>query len=313
MKTNGSHNAPAILCTASRNEASNMLKTETLLLLTGDADCPKPNVAQYCMDVIASGREVSKALPQNKKRMSRVHHLGKGSEEIMLTAEGTGALHGKLPLLGIHISANPIDKKGDLSTTTEASIYHFKEQSSAVATIRKPRPISFKHFSSTNLPHASRPRQVSSTQVTNFGQGSPWTPFPFPSCAPVPEGKLSPLMFFPHQHKSSFAAPFRTSRHESTRTLKLSMFARTQESVLPDYWKRKKDVVDKYLRLFAELEAEEKAEIYLFVGKNARANFDPMAMYSIREEYERIKDLLLRQKVMELEELLAEFEQKLST
>lgn len=84
------------------------------------------------------------------------------------------------------------------------------------------------------------------------------------------------------------------------------------ESMLHEYWARKDEVEEKYGRLLAELDSEEKTEITHYAlrePQNGQSVCD--RVLEVRHDYERTRELLLKQKIVELEEILAEYKSKI--
>lgn len=90
----------------------------------------------------------------------------------------------------------------------------------------------------------------------------------------------------------------------------------SEETMLTEYWQVKEDVEEKYKKLLNNLEIEEAFEIKLLTKKLMKGNIiKPEELASkineIKEEYDFTRDLILKQKITEVEELINKFQRKL--
>ena len=81
-----------------------------------------------------------------------------------------------------------------------------------------------------------------------------------------------------------------------------------EETMLHDYWQKKDEIEEKYKRLQKDLEVEEAAEISLAVGRVKKEGQIVKDVGLIKEYYANVKSLLSQQKIIELEELLSEYQ-----
>ncbi len=85
-----------------------------------------------------------------------------------------------------------------------------------------------------------------------------------------------------------------------------------EETMIHDYWTKKDEVEDKYRKMGRQVDVEELAEISL---KLSKGQGDPELMksiYAIKEYYANVKTLLAQQKLMEQEDLLKEYQRRIS-
>lgn len=81
-----------------------------------------------------------------------------------------------------------------------------------------------------------------------------------------------------------------------------------EESTLVDYWEKKEEYNEKYKKLLLELENEEKAEIRCKTSKLIDRKEINEAIQKINEEYNMTRDLILKQKILEEEAILSQYE-----
>ena len=82
--------------------------------------------------------------------------------------------------------------------------------------------------------------------------------------------------------------------------------------MLHEYWQRKEEVEEKYRHLLADLNSEEAIEIKHHILKVAPSAPPDCLMAldvvkRVSDEYERTRTLLLKQQIVELEELLTSY------
>ncbi len=114
----------------------------------------------------------------------------------------------------------------------------------------------------------------------------------------------------------SFGGPFRVSRARASHDESVIQES-IEESMLTDYWQQKDELEEKYKRLLDSLEVEEAIEIKyrtgrLMAGKSTTGAESVMELISaIKDEYYVTRSLLLKQKILEVEEAIGQFQKKL--
>jgi hypothetical protein len=89
------------------------------------------------------------------------------------------------------------------------------------------------------------------------------------------------------------------------------------DNMLTEYWQLKDQLEEKYNSLFAALQLEEASEINHRTSKLLRCPADLQThtvldtIATIKEEYENTRSLLLQQQLVELEEILTDFQHRL--
>ena len=81
-------------------------------------------------------------------------------------------------------------------------------------------------------------------------------------------------------------------------------------SGIREYWKKKEEIIIKYHRILCELDSEEAQEIVHVVShlQSSKKDGTKEKIRKIREEYERTKMLIQKQRLIELEELVSGFQ-----
>ncbi len=91
-----------------------------------------------------------------------------------------------------------------------------------------------------------------------------------------------------------------------------------EESTITDYWQKKEEVEDKYRKMLGALELEEATEIKHRTSKllkqlhQATPQIVVETIAGVKEEYEITRSLLLKQKVVEEEEAVSQYEKMVS-
>lgn len=81
-----------------------------------------------------------------------------------------------------------------------------------------------------------------------------------------------------------------------------------EESTLVDYWEKKEEYCEKYKKMLLELESEERAEIRCKTSRLTDAGDISAITQQINEEYSATRELILRQKILEEEAILSQYE-----
>ncbi len=103
-----------------------------------------------------------------------------------------------------------------------------------------------------------------------------------------------------------------TKEHTAGRPGQCPIPELAEENMLHEYWQRKEEVEEKYRRLLADLNSEEAIEIkhhILKVGPSASPGCLAArdVVKRVSDEYDRTRALLLKQQLIELEELLTSY------
>ena len=97
-----------------------------------------------------------------------------------------------------------------------------------------------------------------------------------------------------------------------------SVIEELEENMLTDYWQRKEEIEEKYKQVFSALEVEEATEIRMKVaqllvrGRNATVEFLTDVIAAVKEEYGVIKSLIIKQRILEEEETISQYEKIIS-
>lgn len=136
--------------------------------------------------------------------------------------------------------------------------------------------------------------QIPINKITNSGNV-----FPIIETLPTPHRANSSVQF----KNSAFRFSLPKTRFKKQQTEELGIL----------FYKKKEEIEKKYMKILKNLDAEEASEIKLIVEKLSQQKnaIPPDKLHelitNVRDEYERIKNLLLNQKIIEQEDLITQF------
>ena len=310
-------NTAGELHSTSRNDSQEIQESSSLILITGESDNGRMSTATYCLEVCGSGQT---SVYHSKGNPTYLQTLLMPKPTSPLIKEGHQALHPRpSPRIELCKENNRAEKVNDVTATTDASSQLVKEHTKLINISRQnlsqnkaicatPKHGANRLFVKGSKQKNSVPLKSRGGRLGGFSKSfNPRSTIALSSCS-TPSSNT--VLFKPRVF-SLVDTKLRASHYCGENFDDNIIEESAEESTLHEYWLKKEDIEEKYAKLLANLDAEEKAEITHYAIKarfNAKAG---EGILHIKDEYDRTRDLILKLKLMELEEILDGYKTRL--